>query len=447
MTPASTDQDGSSKMKVFGPGAYTVGNKGDAALVDVYLEWLETSLGTRDVTLTSFTPNPDAAYYGVPVLEMPIRPNRRLRQLFERGVSRAALPRWALRKWRLAFFTLVIALIDLWGRAYSLAPRLSLGMLPKTWRAVARAAKEADVCVAVPGGYLNAPTANSDWWLFHIPGLLLPNVMHKPLVLSPCSIGPFAEDHKAIASRVLKRADVLLLREETSVAICRDLGVAVERLRRTPDLGFRFARLEGELDRTWAQSVLPETAHDYLGVSVRYHTFPGARNPVRAREEYLRGVADSVAALAAHHGAAPVIVPQVLEDQPVSDQLEELLSARGVRAINLRRDFTPAQLCALYERFRLLIGTRMHANILAMSVGTPVVAIGYEPKTAGILSDMNLLDWFIDIGDVASSLQPLALERWATADSQRVVAKTRAQQQAKALDAAGVDLRSLVSSQ
>jgi colanic acid/amylovoran biosynthesis protein len=58
----------------------------------------------------------------------------------------------------------------------------------------------------------------------------------------------------------------------------------------------------------------------------------------------------------------------------------------------------PAELLkAAYGKMDLFIGTRMHANIFALTEFTPVIAIGYQHKTLGTASMAEILPWVVDI--------------------------------------------------
>ncbi|NJP07613.1 MAG: hypothetical protein HC837_19340 [Chloroflexaceae bacterium] len=58
---------------------------------------------------------------------------------------------------------------------------------------------------------------------------------------------------------------------------------------------------------------------------------------------------------------------------------------------------------AAYGLTDLLIGTRMHSNIFALTNGVPVVAIGYRHKTMGMMEMLGLERYVIDIAQVDSN--------------------------------------------
>jgi colanic acid/amylovoran biosynthesis protein len=62
----------------------------------------------------------------------------------------------------------------------------------------------------------------------------------------------------------------------------------------------------------------------------------------------------------------------------------------------------------------LFLGTRMHSNILALSMGVPTVAISYQKKTDGIMEMLELSDYVLDMANLATCDILAAVERaWA----------------------------------
>jgi colanic acid/amylovoran biosynthesis protein len=112
----------------------------------------------------------------------------------------------------------------------------------------------------------------------------------------------------------------------------------------------------------------------------------------------------------------------------------------------LEDDFSPGDLQRLYAECRILVGTRMHANSLAMCVNTPVVAIAYQPKTTGIMAVMGLDDWVLAIDDV-SELVARARDLWTQADEVREMLPRKVEVLRTEAIAAALELRAVVGSE
>lgn len=414
---AATEQP----VTVFAPCAFSWENKGDAALLFALARSLETEFGEVDLTFTSFTPEGDAPRYGYRFLRMPLDPN----SIFGGGVRTALRARG---RERLAVYAAMLHLgifllaMRLWVALYRRRPG-AVAILPRRVRDVVRAIERADVVVGMPGGYLLAPAFANVWWLYHVATLALVKMLGKPLALYPCSLGPFPGFHRAIARRLLPACDLVMVRERISERLALKLGVAPERLRVVADSAFLFAddgRAAAELAPVRRR--LAALPRPLVGISVRHHHFPGAADPEAAYRDYLRSVARVVDRLVVEHGVGAVFVPQVLGTGG-----GDVAAAREARSflrhpestILLNDDLSPQALTALYGEFELMVGTRMHANILAMVAGTATAAIAYGHKTTGIMELLDLADYVVPIEEVETRLDAMVAALWAEREAVR----------------------------
>ncbi len=431
-------------LRVFAPGAYTWGNKGDAVLVQSHIEWLRSAAGASGIALTSYTPGSDAQHFGVPFLPMLVDPT----SVLARGSARVARAtptlRRALTVFRVLSTRVVEVVVRVWAALYLRWPALAKGIAPAKVGRLADTIASAHLTVTVPGGYLMAPREADDTWLFHVPTLVLVDALGCPLVLGPCSVGPFAGLNAVAARRFFRLPRLVLVREARSVAVLRELGVEPSRIRAMPDLAFTFrpgpASALGATELERVEKLGADHA-GLVGVSVREHSFPGSSDPAGDMRSYLGAMVDALADLHAREGVAVVVVPQTSMDAPVSGTLAGELARAGVPHVLVDPGVSPSDLSLLYARLDLLVGTRMHANILAMAAGTPVVAVAYQPKTAGILEELGLDDWWLAIDDLGDDrLRGLVAAAWADREARGRLAHERAQQAAARVGSEGADL-------
>ncbi|CAN5266961.1 hypothetical protein BH09ACT1_BH09ACT1_12010 [soil metagenome] len=424
--------------RIFVPGAFSWINKGDAALIMAFLPWLTQHLKVDQFILTSFTPAADSQYFSQPVIDMVVRPNHWTHRYADTIGRKIPGGRIVITRLRLHAFRIINRAVAVWAGIFLRNRRLARVLVSRNVFNVARAITESELVISVPGGYLNALRPTNDWWLFHVPTFALAKALGKPVVLGPCSLGPFDELHREQAIFALNLAQLILVRERWSYELALDLGVPEDRLVLTPDMAFAFddAPASPVLDAVLDQLGTAAEGRELVGVSVRLHNFPGYTDPAEKQREYLRLVADALTSLQREANPFIVIVPQTLEDIGPGEDLARLL--KGADVLNVQADLSPTDLKLLYSQLRLLVGTRMHANILAMSAGTPVAAIAYEPKTLGILESMGLRDhglWIDQLGDGA--LTELVRSQWLAAPQLRDSVLARAQEQRQLLDRTG----------
>ncbi|WP_010632942.1 polysaccharide pyruvyl transferase family protein, partial [Sporolactobacillus vineae] len=120
-----------------------------------------------------------------------------------------------------------------------------------------------------------------------------------------------------------------------------------------------------------------------------------------------KSIIDLIEYLTSQRNISVYLLPQVIGPGQDNDRIinkEVYSKLKNIDHVNLIDiDISPQELKDLYSKLDLLIGTRMHSNIFALSSGTPCVAISYEQKTDGIMSDLNLSNYVIKIDKINST--------------------------------------------
>jgi colanic acid/amylovoran biosynthesis protein len=435
----------SKPIRIFCPGGYTWVNKGDAALGLAMLQWLREIFVAPRISVMTFTPEEDARLYEVPTFGMPIRRQRRVFREIHRIGRYLPGDSWLVPAMTMAWVDLVTALLVAWARLPETMRNRTRRLLPRHVRVVVEELERADLIVAFPGGYLLAPREQDDWWLLHMPTFAVAHALGKPMILSPCSIGPFVPRYRKRVKRYLKWFDLIMLRERLSERFVVDvLGVDPARLTVSPDLALLLeAPTQSDPDVVAALGGAVDSG-GLLAVSVRNHTFPGHPDPDEMSRRYFAHVSAAIQRLIDEHSAQAVIVAQSLEDLPASRRIAESVGRPGAVQL-VADDFTPSQLQEIYQSCRCMFGTRMHANILSLAVGTPAFAIGYEPKTRGIMTMLGIERWMVEIDEVDASLVDSLESFWLEgAEAQMAIARPAIERVRGEIQTSGRLLRQLV---
>ncbi|MFF5291483.1 polysaccharide pyruvyl transferase family protein [Paractinoplanes globisporus] len=366
-------------MKILLSHAYSRRNAGDAALLSVLIQDVRDMFPGAELTVLMMDQvRPGETFEGVPVLPLPT-------QHAVHGFS----SRWV----KLAHSLATLAGTTLAFRLPALArPRVIGRRLDDHMRLC----RDADLVVCAGGGYLRGkPTWSST---FTLALLLQPLVMYRelgiPTVLYSQSFGPFANrTQRWMARRVLPKVDLLIAREEISREVLADLGVR-DNVLRSVDCGFAFDP-DVTVDLRAGLGVAPGSP--LVGITVRQWLDPVGQERY---EQAVAGVADTAVE---EFGATVVFVPQVTsEHQDDDDRVVSRRVADRMRhpASVLSESYDHATVKAMYASLDLLIGTRFHSVIFAMTSFVPVLAIEYEHKTSGIMRDLGLDEWVHDITTV-----------------------------------------------
>lgn len=193
-----------------------------------------------------------------------------------------------------------------------------------------------------------------------------------PLVLGPQTIGPFTTRGGRLLGRAsLHRATRVMARDSVSADASARLGRPVDVL--ATDVVFAMPRPE------------PLGSHDVLlNVSGLLWTSDD-HGPA---EQYRRAIRSLITGLA-ERGREVTLVSHVLEstfpdnDEPTARQLAGEFGLDHVVPTSLQ------DMRAIAAGANLVIGSRMHACLNALSVGTPAIPLAYSRKFAPLLDDLG----------------------------------------------------------
>lgn len=224
----------------------------------------------------------------------------------------------------------------------------------------------------------------------------------KPYIFLPQSWGPF--QRKSTLGRyraICKGAAALFARDEASqVYVANLLGKPQQSIATSPDIAFRFrAASTDEADQLLGELGLKKNAGPLVGIAPNmrvYERAPGAD----ADNAYLQ-ILIKISQLFMGLGATVLLIPHEIKAQQPVDELNDdrLLIMKVAKALGDKRvvamtgNYTAPQIKSIISRLDLLIGSRFHALVGALSSHVPVVALGWSHKYVELLRDVGLEDY------------------------------------------------------
>lgn len=221
-------------------------------------------------------------------------------------------------------------------------------------------------------------------------------------IVSPISFGPFAALwQEKLIGRICKRLDVVSVRERFSYD-------ALKKYRKEVVLSEDLALfLESGENRSSYTSVSEVGQSDYksmftVGFTVR--DWFGAEQQKIFEKEYL-------SALIKFSIDKPLVFQPIAQvsavkygdiDAKLADKFAAGLQMAGVKVLPTIVNTTIPQAQDTYSRLDLLVGMRMHSNILAATVGVPFVALSYEYKTDGLVQSLGLEEYCLKVDAVTA---------------------------------------------
>jgi colanic acid/amylovoran biosynthesis protein len=293
----------------------------------------------------------------------------------------------------LPLYLLQIIYLTIWVMKYRIGVPLPLGRRKNSMRAIL----EADLVLVSGGGFLNDNYKPAI--LGRLYELFLAHLLKKPVGIYAHSIGPFnSRFYRLLARLVFRRAQIITVREKVSEKIVRDMDLFVPNIV-VPDAAFAMPARHKSDDDVIIQ--LDGEDKELVSISVREWDYYAKEGGHEQYIETMSKVADSLvdkgyriifcSTCSGYGGYSR-------DDRITAEEVIE--GMRNKNSVHVIRDHTgPHTLIEMYSRMKFHIGTRMHSNIFALLGGTPVVAIGYEHKTLGMMERLGMKNLVVDINE------------------------------------------------
>ena len=260
--------------------------------------------------------------------------------------------------------------------------------------------------------------------------ILLGILLKCRTVLFAQSIGPFdGVFSKSIARFVLNRVTLITLRDNGSIVYLERCGIHRPHIFHTSDPAFTFQPVPHarSIEITKALGIHIHPDRPLIGICASRGGFRrGLSGNVRLAEKYqalAKSVAQVVDRLIDQLNATVIFVPHVIapgeDDRTVFEDIRQ--HTRHTTAFKLiPGECTSQEMKAVIGLCDLFIGSRLHANIAALSSLVPVVAIAYSHKMPGIMESLGLAEYVCDVETIAPEiLMDRVMEVWIKRDTIR----------------------------
>ena len=255
------------------------------------------------------------------------------------------------------------------------------------WNAVARfslsqvwnAMKECDLLLSGGGSLLQDRTSTRSL-LYYLSLIHLAKRMGKKVALYANGIGPvLREGNRRQVCRAVEQADLVTLRDHSSLQELRDMGVKRQDLYVTADPVFTMQLARDErVDEILASTKLP-AGQPFATVSVR--NWPDT-------QDFARELAAACDHLYREHGLMSLFVLM----QPENDRAlsAQVMAQMTTPAVLLDQPLTPEELMGVIARSKLCLAMRLHTLIFAARTCVPLVGLVYDPKVKSYLQELDM---------------------------------------------------------
>ena len=245
---------------------------------------------------------------------------------------------------------------------------------------------------------------------FNVLTILPAMLLDTPVFKLSQALGPFAHSLNRFAARLLRRCALVVARGDVTLSHLQAIAFPLDRLLAAPDVAFLFDPRDS-LSSEGAEQA-EELARRAQGQRERERSLiglcPSAVLAGKAEKEgwdYIGFMADLASGLIAD-GHAVLLFPNATRvaseklrnnDLPVIRAITERLGAMGADdVLAVTSDMSAASLRVVVEACSCVAVSRFHAMVGALSIGVPVVVVGWSHKYLEVMRQFDLEEFVFD---------------------------------------------------
>lgn len=368
--------------KILIVGNHCCSNRGDAAILRGLLDYLEVNYPDSHVDFSSRYINGARWFFNKEVLNDPLyEAKKNLTGLTGRVekvlINKVIFPLYCAKKIK------------------------NKKILPKVYSEFAQKISEYDLVIQVGGSFFVDLYGASQFEAAAI--CINENI---PIVMLGHSVGPFKlHNTKKIAKNIFTNCSGLILREKISEQHLHDAGLTDANYVNGADTAWLIDP-EKYTDQTVRTDHKKMFNRPCIAITTR-ELSPFDKRLGITQDKYEQKLATLCLHLIQEgYNIVAASTCTGLDSYHRDDRMPALRVADLVKEpdhyFTIMDELTDVELGVLLGRCELTIGTRLHSAILSMRFGTPAFAIYYEHKSLGILEQMGMKEYSIDIHDIDS---------------------------------------------
>lgn len=357
-------------------------NKGNSSVISAILHVLKDA--NVNIELTSAVPEKARKQYNVNCHEWLVSYQRIMYQKskFKKCIALLSEMIW-------------VVYLFIWIGFYKIGIEMPV---PKRKRETIKAYKRADI-VVFPGGH-SFTTMNGLGQVFsHCMGFHFGNILGKKTMVYAHTIGPFKGRFKGIikwmSMYVLKRTNLVTIREKDSIKYCKDMNAVL-----TAETVFS---LPTELSLAKKNEELQELRSEIkpvIGLTIHHIYF----KYFFTKEEYMKIMTDIINLIIDKYGCNVLLIPMESKtgnynDRDMAHEMKEMLNNKSAFKI-IENDYESSTTAAIIGSCDLFIGTKTHSIVYGLKSETPTLSIAYQQKTNEFMGMYGVPENSINLKDL-----------------------------------------------
>lgn len=250
-----------------------------------------------------------------------------------------------------------------------------------------------------------------------------------PYLYMPQAWGPFSTDHqKGMIRRLHQNAALLYSRDATSSGhLAGAIGIPAEQIPLSPDIAFCFHGQPPESARPLLQraGLEPASNRPLVGIAPNMRVFERSDRAADGSNLYLAALARIIDHAIRMWDADVVLIPhevrhrgsEVQDDCSLCRKLAAIGTAPRGRLAAITEDHPAEVVKAVVGCMDLVIGSRYHALIAALSQDRPAIAMGWSHKYEELMGLVGIQPSRVDYKQSPDQYLGLLDEAWRARDA------------------------------
>jgi colanic acid/amylovoran biosynthesis protein len=277
----------------------------------------------------------------------------------------------------------------------------------------------ADLVMSCAGGNFYANSMLSPGFIWNLITLGFAIGLGKRVIMLPQSIGPIEYRWQRYFARIIfDRVSLMMVREPESQNFVNSTLKLKTSPMLFPDLAFGLP----EVDSWLMDGIITREGSLKIGVTLIDRA---SQNPdFHEQQQYEDALCSLLINLHQHYHASIFLLIQCYgpspdqDDRQVTFRMYERLIQHIDQVFVLNNLHDAREIKSTIQALDVVIGTRMHTAIFALSTATPVIVIGYQPKTCGMMRFFGLPQYCINIEEISNeALEGLFSELYNNIDA------------------------------
>lgn len=361
-------------------------NNGDRALLEMNISQLQAAFSNPNITVASTWPNEHYFNKLTDVLTIPSA--------------------WRLidEKWE----NKIIPQLFNYFRAEIYARKFVKGRtkgIPANWVSLFKAYDQADLIASVSSTHFYSTGRYG--WPFPVK-IFMANLAHifgKPLYVLPQSIGPLRWNWEVkMLKTTFQKGRLIFLRDYASMQLAQKLGL--RNVLFAPDPAFAYPPTNQQI----AYQTMKKYGYNSSDLSLGLTLIPRQSRAVSSSfiNTYYTQISRALQFLHKELNVKVYLFNQVTgpthydDDRGAIKSLLNFFDHQYSWLTHVDEILPPALLKACYGLMSIFLATRLHSGIFSLSMGVPVVFIGYGTKTRGMMQGLGLEEWVIDLNNIST---------------------------------------------